>query len=288
MLTFIFASTSIVFALLAYLNARRAKELNQILTAGARKFEQQHEQLISTQNRLSAAADLHASLESELRQLKQTQEKEGARNAKIVGELLNTQALMERKLGNAEAQRDHILAKYEALTDERDHLLSERSDGEQLLKTLEAECDRLQSELERAVKKSSTLNSDEMNRLRLRINQLETEAKTQSGHPPLDPAAVDTMRRKIAQSEQLYLTMKSLREMAEERNKNWEIALKKLSTWILTSSHLAQPRDPVLLQAAVGPLVGEALERIGGNLLDGDDSSDVSTMNSENTHSAES
>jgi hypothetical protein len=63
--------------------------------------------------------------------------------------------------------------------------------------------------------------------------------------------------------------MKSLRDMAEERNRNWETALKTLATWILSSSNVARPHDPILLKP-IGPLVGEALQRIGGSLLDVD------------------
>lgn len=289
MLTFICASSAIVLAVLAYLNFKRTEQLRGILAQGAQKFEHQYEQLSMTRKRLEAAADVHSSLEQELRQLKQTQQVEGARNAKIVGELLNTQALMERKLGDVEAQRDQILSKYEALSDEREHLLSERSDSEQLVKTLEAECDRLQNELDRADKRNSSAHRDELNRMRLRLNQLETELKKRGEATAPDTADLESIRRKAAQNEQLFLSMKSLREMAEERNKNWEIALRKLSTWILTSSHIAQPKDPVLLQSSIGPLVGEALERIGCNLLDVDDSGDISSSNSDNnTYSAES
>jgi hypothetical protein len=43
--------------------------------------------------------------------------------------------------------------------------------------------------------------------------------------------------------------------------------LKSLATWILSSSSLSRKNDPVLNQS-IGPLVGEALERIGGTLVD--------------------
>jgi hypothetical protein len=288
MLTFICASIALLSAVYAYLNHRRANELRAILAEGARKFQHQFEELGSLKKRLAAAADSHSVMEQDLLKLKQSQELENARNAKIVGELLNTQASMERKLGNAEAQRDHILGKFEALNDEREHLLSERSDTEQLIKTLESECDRLQQELERTNKKAAMNNSEDVQKLRQRLTLLEREIKDRTPTSDKSSSDLEAFRRKSLQNEQLYLSMKSLRDMTEERNKNWEIALRKLSTWILTSSHVAQPKDPVLMQSSIGPLVGEALERIGGTLLDQDDSGDISLENPENSHSAES
>ena len=64
--------------------------------------------------------------------------------------------------------------------------------------------------------------------------------------------------------------MKSLRDMADERNKNWESALRALSTWILTTGPLAKPNDPILTES-IGPIVGEALQRIGGRLISDDE-----------------
>ena len=74
------------------------------------------------------------------------------------------------------------------------------------------------------------------------------------------------MRRRAIHNEQLFHSMKSLRDMSDERNRNWESALQTLATWILSSSPVAKPNDPILSQP-VGPLVGEALQRIGGSLL---------------------
>ncbi len=287
MLTFICALFTILFAVVAFLNFKRSKDLQNILAEGARRYEQQHDELTMVRKRLAAATDVQASLELDLRQMKQSQEAEGVRNAKIVGELLNTQALIERKLGNAEVQRDHILGKYEALNDEREHLMSERSDSEQLVRTLETECERLQTLVDSANKKPPTLSIEEVLDLRSRIRMLERELAAKSPIETSDPKELEATRRRASHNEQLYLSMKSLREMADERNKNWETALKKLANWILTSSHLAQPKDPAL-QQSIGPLVGEALERIGGALVDGEDSDQVSFVKTDSSFLAES
>lgn len=80
----------------------------------------------------------------------------------------------------------------------------------------------------------------------------------------IDPAEIQKVRRKIAQYERLYNSMKGLREMTEERNKNYEVALKKLAVWILNETGGAGARLP----DQMGPLVGRALEVIGAQLID--------------------
>jgi hypothetical protein len=59
--------------------------------------------------------------------------------------------------------------------------------------------------------------------------------------------------------------MKGLREMTDERNRNWEVALKKMAAYIVNAKHGGKA---VMDHKAVGPLVGEALELIGAQLVD--------------------
>jgi chromosome segregation ATPase len=85
--------------------------------------------------------------------------------------------------------------------------------------------------------------------------------------PKIDPEELETLRRRALKNEQLFHIMRGHREMAEERNRNWESALRKLSTWILTSSSVATRNDPVPSNE-IGPLVGEALARIGQSIME--------------------
>jgi chromosome segregation ATPase len=78
----------------------------------------------------------------------------------------------------------------------------------------------------------------------------------------IDPVEINKVKRKIIQSDRLYQSMRGLREMADERNRNWEVALAKLSTWILKHHVKAQ-----ILPKDIGPLVGEALEAIGEQIV---------------------
>ncbi len=68
-------------------------------------------------------------------------------------------------------------------------------------------------------------------------------------------------RRKYKHFSRLYSTMRGLKEMVEERNQNWEIALRALSTWV------CQKNNKNISSEKIGVLVGEALEAIGETLL---------------------
>ncbi len=87
--------------------------------------------------------------------------------------------------------------------------------------------------------------------------QLE-KFKQESGH--VKPEELRRWQLKVARLEQLYASMKGLREMAEERNQNWETALRYFATHILGDKTKAA-------DTSIGSLVGAALEKIGATLV---------------------
>ena len=82
----------------------------------------------------------------------------------------------------------------------------------------------------------------------------------------VDPEEARKNKRKAKQMEQLYNSMRGLRELSVERIQNWEVALRKLSEHILGHNPGQEP--------AIGPLVGGALERIGETLVEESDLSE--------------
>ncbi len=107
--------------------------------------------------------------------------------------------------------------------------------------------------------------------------QTETEAKLAA----ISPDKVASVKRRAAHYERLYVSMKSYREMSEDRLQNWETALRKLSLWVL--EHNQKPVlkaksedaaiDGILNEKAnpkgpLGPIVGLALETIGTGFID--------------------
>ena len=80
--------------------------------------------------------------------------------------------------------------------------------------------------------------------------------------------AMHKTKRRNAQLERLYQSMRSLKIMAEERSTNWEHALKDLSTWTLNQQALLPPAH--VQQMSLGALVGGALASIGKSLVEVD------------------
>ena len=73
------------------------------------------------------------------------------------------------------------------------------------------------------------------------------------------PGDLKKYKQKATSLDQLYNSMKGLREMADARSKNWQTALSALS------SHITGKKADTY--ASFGELVGEALEKIGAVLV---------------------
>jgi len=80
-----------------------------------------------------------------------------------------------------------------------------------------------------------------------------------------DPLMLKRLKRKVSNLEHLLSSMRGLRELAEERNQNWEVALRHLAAWVLR-----QQGKKVSENMQIGGLVGTALEAINERLVDDD------------------
>ena len=239
-----------------------ANRVQRRLNDGAAGYDVLDKHFQHTRGKIAALESEIAGLKSNLKNAETARKDASTRAAAAESEQLHVKATLERKLANAELQRDHILARYESL----------QTDVEQLQISLDETRTALeqQQNLAAETKRAGALaHKNELAELRQKLVATERELAASKSLKTIDPKDYETARRRAIQNEQLYQSMKSLRDMAEERNRNWETALKTLATWILSSSNVARPHDPVLLKP-IGPLVGEALARVGGSLLEVD------------------
>jgi hypothetical protein len=120
---------------------------------------------------------------------------------------------------------------------------------------------------EQTLSLTSQLKETDLRNQQLVRNQEEHE-KLKKITAVLNPEAFNAARRRSTHFETLYKNMRGLKEMAEERNKNWEVAIRKLSGWIIT-----QKRGPVAARSIknFGPMLNEALDIVGAQLVDDDD-----------------
>ncbi len=119
-------------------------------------------------------------------------------------------------------------------------------------------------------KPASKALTDELKTLREKYRDLsDKNKKLEQDHndlvqrtKDLTPELLMKMKRRIAQYDRLYQSMRGLKELAEERNQNWEFALAKLSDWVLLQNKKTTPQD-----SGLGKKVGLALETIGTTLV---------------------
>jgi hypothetical protein len=245
-----------------------ANRLRLRLKEGAAGYEQLNRHYQNARGKISALEAESVGLIADAKKSEASRKDASARAATAESELLHVKATLERKLNNAELQRDHILARYETLQSEMDQIQATAADTQA---SRETELKKAE-ELKRA---GAVAHKNELTELRNKLTSAERELAAMQAKKMIDPKDYETTRRRAAQNEQLYQSMRSLRDMAEERNSNWETALRALATWILSSSNVARPNDPALSKP-IGPLVGEALSRVGGSLLDMDAAEELS------------
>jgi chromosome segregation ATPase len=77
-------------------------------------------------------------------------------------------------------------------------------------------------------------------------------------------AQVERYKKRLQRSTFFFNTMRGQKEMAEERYKNWEVALDLLSGWVLKQKNAA------VNSSSLGPKVGEALAQINKEAILGE------------------
>lgn len=233
--------------------------LYQILLEGAKGYEQQRVRIQSLERSLQKLETEYGERVRVEEMTRKSLSQASAQAASLQGELERERTDFARRLRNTELQRDHILQRH-------DHLKSEVEDLSVALATATEERRLAQALLKDVnpdlVKRLTAENVE----LRRRVDEGRRDLAQLKSAQTIHPRDFDTLKRKVGQYELLYSGMKGLRDMVDERNKNWEDGLLKLARWILTSSPLAKADDPVL-DKGIGPIVGEALQRIGADLV---------------------
>ena len=256
MLTIIALTIALSTGVIGFYYLIEAKKLKRELTKNAQIFSAQTNEL----NHYMANCIAHEQVQMHRRQEEQkvarTLAEAKNQTATLQKILDEKQVYFDKKLIDIEAQRDHVLKLFEASEDGRALAVSELQN--QNISQLE----------------NHAAAQDSITKLKAEIRDLKNqnvaqahELKQLNARPTIKLGTVDSLRRRSTHNETLFHSMKGLRDMSDERSQNWEVGLKNMATWILTSSHIAIPNDPILSQS-IGPLVGEALARIGSSLLE--------------------
>jgi len=163
----------------------------------------------------------------------------------------------------SEGQREHLLEQVGVLTQQLSEAVREKKVFHDELSALQRETDAKAHEMTNGIR--NQLNEVQLQvsiAKRERNNALNALDKLKLESGLVKPEELKRWQAKVARMEQLYASMKGLREMAEERNENWETALRYFATHILGTPKTTSG------DASIGALVGEALEKIGATLVD--------------------
>jgi hypothetical protein len=221
---------------------RRSAGLYALLVEGANRFEE-------LRHRNAQLEQIQAKAEEKFKQHREAQ----ARLTQSTDEARAQAAELARKLEAKEAETRLISEKLEL---QKGHLEKQLAKTQEMLRVAEEQ--RLDQMLKEKELQAKLIEAE------------QHKADVESRAKAMDPAELRKLKRKIAQYDRLYSSMKGLREMSEERNRNWEVALRKLSLWVLADGGETRPD---LAQMPIGPLVAKSMQAIGAQLIDDHDKS---------------
>lgn len=182
-----------------------------------------------------------------------------SKNTEIQNLLQNTETYkkeQEARLKAAESQNAALKSEISSL---KDSLLNEKDSK----KTLTSEIEKISAKLNSA-KSEIESSKDELEKATSLVSVLEAKVEKQEEtisqlkSQSIENAdeEIEKQRKRADRANYFFKTMRGLKDMAEEKARNWEVALELLAAWVLTQKGVRQQPK------AIGPLVGEALAQI--------------------------
>lgn len=258
-----------------------------------RKTLELAQEVITHKNKLtSLESELNRSFEAQKHHKEEGKEKVRL-SSKLEKDLKQAHDEKKQFLQKLTTIQDEFEAKCESLENQLSHYKQQtESMTTQLLEVEQQKIDRkqkieaqAQDELKRSQKNESELKSSlaslkkQLANLESQhkktLNELQSKLEVQSPEASLEASKdkqtqddeLRQVKHKLQQYHHLYQAMRGHKEMLEERNENWEKALRMISSWVLSKE--SHPDSQQELPSNLGTLVGQALEFIRqGPLVD--------------------
>lgn len=236
----------------AFIGQRKIASLEALLHEAAQRFQlgkEAYQKLQAEQQKLQEEDSIR-------RQTSQNLEK-GLEEARKKFQQLKLE--QETALLSMHEQMRSIELKKEHLEEENRELMQQLREAEQLKSASLKELRSASLESDMKLKAETAHLRQQLDEWRQKAHVLENEnRKMKVIFTKVDPAESNRNRVKAKEMERLFQSMKGLRELAEERNQNLEVAVRKMAAYI---TH--KPEN-----TSLGPMVGEALESIGARLVE--------------------
>ena len=254
--------------------------LRAILHEGAVRFNQQSDRIETLSTEIVFLKKMQeAALEAE-RSAQKALKISDFKSIQSQQEIDSVKATLAYKENNYELQKDFLQKSFEKerkLFTEELIFLKESSQQQKNTKIHPLAVQQLKDRIE-YLQKDIYERDLKVNELQLKNKTLLTESEEKLA--AVNPDKIASVKRRAAHYERLYVSMKSYREMSEDRLQNWENALRKLSVWVIANNENKveiiksddSAIDLILNGAAdpmgpLGPIVGLALEKIGTGFL---------------------
>lgn len=164
----------------------------------------------------------------------------------------------ERLRSEVDQGSDQLQRRLEHFAEENRVLMAQVKEAEQDKIAALREMSSAALEVELKYKAEVEEYRQKLESIRRQHAELQQEAKKlRQTLTEINPVDLERTKHRNRELDRLYQGMKGLRELAEERSHNLEVAARKLAAFIT--------RKPETM--AIGPLIGEALESIGDSLM---------------------
>ncbi|MFW7377818.1 MAG: hypothetical protein ACOH5I_03280 [Oligoflexus sp.] len=251
---------ALVFAFYAFMSRKQVLDVRALLVDAGVKSQQQRERLKQAENQATQSQKQLSQVNEQLKKLEKKSADARVRQEQLEKELQQARSQTEDQVQLVRRQLEHQTEQNQVLTAQLSEAIREKKQiqeqATQLEKNLEKQSSSITQELEAklavAQENYKTLKNEHKRSLQ-KLNKLQSLLKT------VDPAETKRLKARLSRTEQLYKSMKGLREMAEERNQNWETAIRLLAAHI-TNKSVMDHKEPI------GPILGEALQKIGSSL----------------------
>ena len=250
-----------LFLALWFLGRKKASDHLALLEDAATKYQLAQKKISDLEGKSSGSKKVHDKYQLQIKKLEK--ELESTRIALAEKEEEQAVAVSEKdvSLTHLERQIDHLTEENQAITAQLAAAVSEKKQQADELKRMQNEGAKMSSsELEAMQARYSEIQKELQKGLKANKNLKKSNDRLREILKKVDPSETKKLKARQRSQEQLFRSIKNLREMADERNQNWETAIRLLAAHVLGHQDLQ-------LDEPIGPLLGAALEKIGSTLV---------------------
>ncbi|MFK7827639.1 MAG: hypothetical protein AB8G05_26070 [Oligoflexales bacterium] len=169
---------------------------------------------------------------------------------------------LENTITEKENQEQKLHGKVEHFKTQAEALLGQLQEIDQEKKEYRLQLIDLEKDFKHRIEQETTPLHEQIKNAGGKVRNLENKLKTKENKlkkaidelRKVDPHALKKAKSKINQYNHLYNIIKGQKDLIADRNSNWELALKMLSTWV------CKEKGQTELPENLGALVSQALE----------------------------